>query len=94
MKTIYKYILSSAGNFDAPEKCEIELQKNAQILSVQNQKEGIVVYALVDPSLPKVKREFRICGTGDTFSLDIENFKFVGTVQLLGGILVFHVFVR
>lgn len=58
METIYKYTLLPSGNFNAPERCEIEMPKSAQILSVQNQKEDIVVYALVDPDSPMIKRKF------------------------------------
>lgn len=62
----------------------------AELLSVQAQAGKPQLWALVDPSAVKVKRSIRTCGTGH--SLREEHGKYVGTYQLDGGALVFHVF--
>ncbi|AEG59005.1 DUF7352 domain-containing protein [Desulforamulus ruminis] len=87
MKRIFKYELEVAG-FQV-----VNIQSEA-ILSVQEQNEKIVVYALVDTDLPPNKYEFGIIGTGHPITFDINKFCFLGTVKMYGGGLMFHVFYR
>lgn len=85
MKKIFKYILP------AGDEVRILMPAFAEVLSVGAQGENICVWALVDPDMPPLHRTFRIAGTGHPIE-DSEKWKFVGTVQLYGGSLVFHVF--
>ncbi len=79
---VYKYLLSLNGIVQMPE--------GAQVLCVQAQREQPCIWALVNPDAPKVERHFRIVGTGYLFNEP--SYTYVGTFQLSGGSLVFHVF--
>lgn len=68
----------------------IEMPMGADILSVQVQNKSICLWALCDPSAEKKKRYFLIFGTGNP--VPDANQKFIGTVQMISGELVFHVF--
>ena len=48
------------------------------------------MWALVDPVAPLVPRPFRVVGTGNPVPTDCG--RFVGTVPVLDGRLIFHVF--
>lgn len=87
MKRIFKYELEVKDN----QTLEIA---SDDILSVQEQNEEVVVYALVDTERPSVKYEFSMNGTGNPINFDIENFKFLGTVKMYDGSLMYHVFYR
>lgn len=82
-KSVWKFEL--AGGID-----KIEMPRGAQILCVQAQRDSPQLWALVDPNAPKVTRVFRTYGTGWDF--DATGLSYVGTFQLGGGSLVFHVF--
>ena len=84
---IYKYIipLESAQ--------ELILPKHSVILSVKEQHNRIVLYALADYNLPNtVVFDIRVCNTGEV--IDIEGFVFLGTVKLAGGRLMYHIFYK
>ena len=84
--TIWKYQLAMIDDQ------KIEMPRKARILSVQVQDDVPCLWALVDDDAPTEQRAVRIAGTGHRVSgWSAENF--VGTVQLAGGTLVFHVFV-
>ncbi len=69
----------------------IEMPKGARLLSVQTQRDEPQLWAMVDPSAPLVQREFALRGTGhDATGLSMATF--VGTFQMHGGSLVFHLF--
>lgn len=88
MKRIYKYTLR------ATDSQIIEIPSD-NILSVENQSENIVVYALVDINNPITnKYEFRVYGTGHDIKDSIDDFKFLGTVKMHSGMLMFHCFYR
>jgi hypothetical protein len=70
---------------------EIEMPEGAVILSVQVQRSQVCLWALVEPGASKVKRQFRIHGTGHDVP-DVDKLDFIGTIQNNGGDLVFHVF--
>lgn len=85
MKTVYKYSL------DITNEQVLALPVGAVILSVANQHEGIVMYALVDKNVKGLQgQKIYIHGTGH--EVYGENLAFIGTVELLGGRLMFHVF--
>lgn len=91
MKRIYKYPLV------VDDVQDIKMAQGASVLCVQAQGETPCVWALVGhnskmdgPST--VRRRFRTYGTGHPMD-DAETFPhYVGTYQLRGGALVFHVF--
>lgn len=66
------------------------MPRGAQFLTLQVQNEEPCLWAMVDPELPKEKRYLLTIGTGSNFPPVID--KYVGTYQLDGGALVFHVF--
>jgi hypothetical protein len=70
----------------------VDMPADAELVSVGVQREGsteqAVVWALVDPTAPTVKRKVGAVPTGGTV---IGEAAYVGTFQIEGG-LVFHVF--
>lgn len=88
-KQIWKYQL------DTSDWNVIEMPIGAEILTVQMQGENVCLWALCYPIEDKEKRVIEIIGTGHPVECDatIER-KYIGTYQLLGGQLVFHVFER
>ena len=85
MKTVYKYVLP------VEDEVRISMPAFAEVLSVGVQNNAVCVWALVDPSVPSLHKTFRITGTGHPIE-DPDKWSFVGTVQLYGESLVFHVF--
>ncbi len=86
MQTIWKYELKPEGIVHMP--------ANSQVLSVGAQGTQMFVWALVDSTLPANHvKQFAIYGTGHEVkaSLDYDQ-EFIGTVLMMGGSLVFHVF--
>ena len=63
---------------------------NAMILSVQTQRGQPCVLALVDPDAPRAPRRLHVYGTGHRVRPDCG--RFVGTFQMAGGNLIFHLF--
>jgi len=88
MKTIYRYRL------DAVEVVSLDMPNGAEVLSVGPPRDGddnpLDLWALVDVEAAMESRRFRIYGTGHT--VPEFNGKFVGTVSLFNGRLIFHVF--
>lgn len=83
-KTIWKFTLTP--NTIQP----IEMPIGAEIISLQTQHEAACFWAIVDPHSPKEKRHFEVYATGDV--IPEAKRVFIGTFQLSGGNLVFHVF--
>jgi len=81
-KMIWKWMLTP--------DCVIEMPAGALVLTVQTQHGEPQIWALVDPTRQKVRRRFRTYGTGHVVP-DYPG-EYVGTFQLSGGALVFHVF--
>lgn len=81
MRAIWKYPVS-AGAF------ELEMPADAAVLSVQTQGQEPVMWALVDPQASKQIRHFITLPTGGEVPDGCG--RFVGTFQLMGGALVFH----
>jgi hypothetical protein len=82
MKSIFKFPLQLRANQT------VEMQPDAEILSVQKQNETITIWAVVDPEVEMIQRRFRIAATGEEFT--DEGLEYIGTVQLSG--LVWHIF--
>lgn len=89
MKRIYKYELKIVDYQD------LELPKNSKILSVKNQYENIVVYAIVDTEIKIYDLyHFVIKGTGHDLPEGLDDYDFLGTVKLAKGELMFHIFYK
>lgn len=85
---IYRYRLSIT---DEP---RVLMPHKAQVLSVgppRDEGDDLDLWAIVDPhDTDLVLREFRAVGTGNPMPEDCG--RFVGTVPVYGGTLIFHVF--
>lgn len=66
------------------------MPSGAELLSVQVQHEQPMLWALVDPRAERVSRKFALVGTGHEHMGPWG--RYVGTFQLRGGALVFHLF--
>ena len=88
-KTIWKFELETTDNQT------IEMPIGSKILTVQTQNGKVCLWALVDPTVIKVKVFIDIFGTGHEIHYG-ENIirNYLGTYQLQNGDLVFHVFER
>jgi hypothetical protein len=84
-RTIYKYTLEIVDNQS------IEVPTGAEFLTVQIQHGKLCVWAIVDPSRRTEFEHFFIVGTGHPIP-SLETLQHLGTVQLAGGSLVWHVF--
>jgi hypothetical protein len=86
MRTIWKFAVPVTDYFD------LTMPAESQILSVQSQRNDPQLWALVYPDAPKQTRHFRLIGTGHPIHDAKDNWNFIGTVQLEGGSLIFHLF--
>ena len=85
MRTIYKYPLS------IKDEIKVRMPHNAQVLTIQVQHDVPCIWAMVDTAAEKVTRKFAVRGTGHDCQ-DMPANAFVGTFQMHGGALVFHLF--
>ena len=85
MRTIWKY------PFDTTEEFMLEMPSGAQVLTVQVQGGQPCIWALVDPSASLAPRQFLVHGTGHPVTFP-HSLVYIGTYQLMGGVIVFHVF--
>ncbi len=86
MKTIWKYELTASDEND------LQMPEGAEVLTVQVQGGLVCIWAIVDDTAPLTSRCFEIFGTGHRIEDGSGKRKYVGTFQLQGGSLVFHVF--
>lgn len=84
MKSIWKFPFEITG------EQKIFMPRTAKILSVQVQHGTPCIWALVDTDEQKTERTFIVHGTGHPCSCDAS--EFIGTFQISGGALVFHLF--
>ena len=84
MKTIWKYPL------DVADHQVLNIPAGAEILCVQVQNGQACLWALVNADAPPARRGIFIHGTGHEVNRLAG--KYIGTFQLMGGALVFHVF--
>lgn len=78
MKTVFKYEISAGP---------MEMPKGSQVLSFQDQRGTLCLWALVDPEAPTQTRQFQVIGTGHEVD---PNSSFIGTTQV--GPFVWHLF--
>ncbi len=88
MKRIFKYQLTNDG-FQT-----IQMPLGAQILSVVMQRGVITLYAIIEDTEIMEPREFAVWGTGWCIEDDLDDFKFLATLEhdAFGVSLVWHVF--
>jgi hypothetical protein len=84
MRAIWKYTVSIRDEF------ELQMPEGALLLSVQMQHAVPQMWAEVDPSAPLAPVKFHVVGTGNP--MPQVPCAYVGTFQLHGGDLVFHLF--
>lgn len=84
MKTIWKF------PFEIQEEVTIGMPRDAQILAVQVQDGVPCLWALLFSTNPMETRRFRIYGTG--YQVESYAANYVGTIQMEGESLIFHVF--
>lgn len=83
-KTIWKFELSG------DHVQQVEMPDGAAIVCLQLQGGSPCIWAMVNPEANRVKRTFEIFGTGHPVPEATR--MYVGTYQIYGGSLVFHVF--
>lgn len=86
MSVIWKYGIPLADAFT------LELPRGATLLHVDEQRGTPQLWAMVVPGRDKEKRTFVLLGTGHTSPHSPDSLKHIGTFQLEGGALVFHLF--
>lgn len=89
MPVIYKYPLPGEGPFS------LELPRGARVLSATGQHGIPVMWALVDPRAPLEERQFLLAPTGIPLhpnGQDSPEPVFLGTILLLDGRFVLHLF--
>ncbi len=84
MTTIWKFLLEVTDTQD------VKMPRGARILTVDVQHGTPCLWALVDGEQPRESRHIQMYGTGHSF--DPVPSDYIGTFQLSGGSLVFHVF--
>ena len=86
MKVVWKYKLTSTFN-------EVETPKGSRFLSVEEQGNTIVAYALVDPGMVECETHLlHVWGTGkEVAPKEGEDARFIGTVKMQDGRYMFHV---
>ena len=83
--TIYKYTLT------VTDEQRVSMPEGAVVLSVQEQHGELCFWARVDLNAPLKYRKFRVIGTGHPIP-DAKHLHYLGTAQMHGGKLVWHVF--
>ncbi len=84
-RTIWKF------NIDIDDVQNVEMPKQAKLLSVQVQNGSVRLWAMVCPRNTLVNRIIQMAGTGhDLKGRDMG--EYLGTFQISNGQLVFHVF--
>lgn len=86
MTRIYKYPIPIEDRFS------LSLPQGARVLCVQTQNNQPQVWVRVDPHALTERRDFFLRGTGHPCGPEIDAARYVGTFQLEGGALVFHLF--
>ncbi len=69
----------------------VDMPFGARVMTAQMQVSTLCLWAMVEPSERLTRRTFIVYGTGHRIG-DDDALTYVGTVQVHGGALVFHVF--
>ena len=88
MKSIWKFELN-------PQDLKVIIPVGAKLLTAQGQNDQICVWAEVDTKAEKEDVIFEVFGTGHDMPENMgTDREYVGTAQIHGGSLVFHVYRR
>jgi hypothetical protein len=88
VKSIWKFTLR------VEDTQTVSMPPDSKILTAQAQNENVCIWALVDPNDPqRVDYPIWVHGTGHPVEDAASQGRYVASVQLSGGALVFHVFV-
>lgn len=85
MKEIWKYTIL------VEDFLEIKMPVDSMVLTIQVQRGTPCLWVLVNPEAEKETRRFRLAGTGHPIESQHADM-YIGTFQLHGGSLVFHLF--
>jgi hypothetical protein len=83
-RRIWKYEL------EITDEQTVNMPMHADILTVQMQGGTMCMWALVEPENVKRPRKFLVVGTGNPMPDGMQ--RYVGTVQMMQGSLVWHIF--
>lgn len=86
MKTIHKYEVTALEDFT------VQMPQGAEVLTVQVQGAAVCMWARIDTDRPLGTYRFGVHGTGHELTEFTATAPYVGTFQLGGGALVFHLF--
>jgi hypothetical protein len=86
-QTVWKFPVPLGG---ASDQVHLEMPVGAEILTVALQHGAPQLWARVDPDAPREMRLFRWAGTGHR--LHERERRYIGSIQMLTGALVFHLF--
>lgn len=86
MRTIFKYPVQMSEYFT------VEAPEGAEFLSVQLQGGGVQMWVRVDTARPIATYRFGVHGTGHSLNDFTAHAPHIGTFQIAGGSLVFHLF--
>ena len=86
MKTIWKYTIPVLDIFS------LELPQGAKILTVQEQHGNPQIWVLVNSDKTLETRIFRLVGTGHPIEIEDSKLEYIGTVQVVGGSFIGHLF--
>jgi hypothetical protein len=86
MQTIWKYEIQTA------DRQSVSMPENAIPLAVDTQYGRPCLWALVEPDEPREQVTVEVFGTGHPIQPRPDR-RYVGTYQLQGGSLIFHVFI-
>jgi hypothetical protein len=70
----------------------LEMPDDAKVIDAFMQGDMPCLWAIVDEDAPKTTRQFRLVGTGHSFSED--GLKHLATFPMAGGELIWHLFER
>lgn len=88
-KTIYKYLL------DVTDRQTIMLPKGYKVLSIQPQKDALRLWAKIDTNIQEESPlDIIIIGTGRPLPDDIDIYDHFTTIEMCGGNLVWHIFIK
>lgn len=86
--TVYKYRMAFSP---AGRPFKVQMPKGADILTIGSQRDGMVVWALVNPEDPPVDRTFVVYGTGRGIEIGESSLRYWGTIMQTDG-TVWHLF--
>ncbi|ADU30641.1 DUF7352 domain-containing protein [Evansella cellulosilytica] len=73
----------------------IVVPKDAKLLSAHNLKGEVVIYALINSTLPPtIRYDIRVYGVRHIIPIDLSHYTYLNTVRMLEASVVFHVFFR